>query len=109
VGRQGRDTTAQTIFRQRLGFEVMTAEDSVIAAAGLLRQGQTNQARIALEKARGQAPDHPEMLHDLARLDVATDHRAEAAELSEGLPENYKVRIEERFQVLEYPQSTNDR
>jgi len=85
AGRQGRDTTAQTIFRQRLGFEAMTAEDFVIAAAGLVRQGQTNQARIALEKARGRAPDHPEMLHDLARLDAATDHLAEAAELAERL------------------------
>jgi tetratricopeptide (TPR) repeat protein len=85
AGRQGRDTAAQTIFRQRLGFEAMTAEDFVIAAAGLMRQGQTHQARIALEKARARAPQHPEMLHDLVRFDAATDHLAEAAELAERL------------------------
>jgi len=85
AARQGRDKMAQTIFRQRLGFEAMTAEDFVIAAAGLLRTGQTDQARIALEKARRREPDHPEMLHDLARLDAATDHLAEAAELAQRL------------------------
>jgi cytochrome c-type biogenesis protein CcmH/NrfG len=85
AGRQGRDTTAQTIYRQHLGLAAMTAEDYVIAAAGLSRMGQTEQARIALGKARAREPGHAEMLHDLARLDVTTLRFAEGAELAEQL------------------------
>jgi tetratricopeptide (TPR) repeat protein len=81
-GRQGRDAAAQAIYRRRLGLDTMTAEDFVIAASGLLRGGQAKQARLALEKARAREPDHPEMLHELARLDAATDRLAEAADLA---------------------------
>jgi tetratricopeptide (TPR) repeat protein len=84
-GRQGRDDAAQVIYRQRLGLEAMTAEDFVIAAAGLMHRGQTQQARFALETARVREPNHPEMLQDLARLDFATDRLAEATELAERL------------------------
>jgi tetratricopeptide (TPR) repeat protein len=84
-GRQGRDRPAQAIFRQRLGLDAMTAEDDVIAAAGLMRGGQPAQARIALEKARSREPDHAEMLHDLAKLNAATGRLDEAAELAERL------------------------
>jgi tetratricopeptide (TPR) repeat protein len=81
-GRQGRDAEAQAIYRQRLGFESMTAEDFVVAASGLRRQRQLDQARIALEKAQKREPDHPEMLHELASLDLATGHLADGAELA---------------------------
>jgi tetratricopeptide (TPR) repeat protein len=82
AGRQGHDITAQTIYRQRLGLDAMTAEDYVIAASGLARMGQTDQATIALGKARARDPSHPETLHDLATLDLAANRLAEAAELA---------------------------
>ncbi len=84
-GRQGRDVEAQTIYRQRLGFESMTAEDFVVAASGLRRKGLYDQARISLERAQKFEPDYPEMLHDLASLDATTGRLAEGTELAERL------------------------
>jgi tetratricopeptide (TPR) repeat protein len=85
AGRQRQDAAAQALYRQRLGLEAMMAEDFVIAAAGLRRGGQIDQARIALDKARAREPDHPEMLYELASLDAASDRLAEGAELAERL------------------------
>jgi tetratricopeptide (TPR) repeat protein len=85
LGRQGRDAEAQSIYRQRLGLEAMTVPDHLIAAEGLRRRGQDDQARIALDRARKQDPDDPEMLYALARLDAATGRMTEGFELAERL------------------------
>ena len=85
LGRRGRNAEALAIYHQRVGLDAMTGEDTVIAASGLLRMGMTGQARFVLDKARAREPDHPEMLYELARLDVTTDHLAEAEELAERL------------------------
>ena len=114
VGRQGRDDEAQAIYRRQLGLGTMTAEDFVIAAAGLVRKGQPGQARLALEMARKREPDHPEMLQELSRLDAATDRLEEGIEVATRLARRpgWEVRgwllLGQLFEALDEPSGTAD-
>jgi tetratricopeptide (TPR) repeat protein len=107
-GRQGRDDSAQTIFRQKLGLDAMAAEDYVIAASGLLRGGQAAQARVALEQAKARDPDDPEMLHALARLDAETYRLSEAADLARRLADRPGWEVRGWFMLARYLDQLHD-
>jgi tetratricopeptide (TPR) repeat protein len=83
-GRLGRDATADALYR-KLGRSGMGAEDYLIIAACLQRQGDLASAFRLLEKGHEADPDHPEVLHDLSLYCASMDRMSRAEELAERL------------------------
>src|SRR5579864_2157358 len=76
-----RDETAQSSYR-RLGAAAMRAEDFFLLASGLLRQRKNELAWGALEMAQRIEPEHPETLHEMARLLTQKDEIEQAISIA---------------------------
>jgi hypothetical protein len=82
--RQGRDDTAEAIYR-RLGTGPMEAEDLFLLGRGLLRRGQYAPALAALGAARDAEPEHAETLDALARYWAGVRSMTDALDAAERL------------------------
>jgi len=82
--RAGRDPAAQRIFL-RLDPNSWQAEDFLLLAAGLLRQGRTEVAWNTLLNGWKADPSHPEVLERLARLSLDAGRPLQAAEYARRL------------------------
>jgi tetratricopeptide (TPR) repeat protein len=79
--RLGRDESAQRIFI-RLGANTWQAEDYVLLALGLRRQGRTELAWASLVNARKDDPNQPEALDQMAQIGLDAGRPIEALGLA---------------------------
>src|SRR5205085_11796637 len=80
--RMGRDESAEAIYN-RLGTKGLGAEDYLVIAAGLHRQGELGAAFRVLEQGHRVDPNHADILHDLARFCAWKEQMARAVDLAE--------------------------
>jgi tetratricopeptide (TPR) repeat protein len=83
-GRLGQDRAAGALYKQ-LGNEPMGAEDYLIIAACLHREGDLKSAFRLLEKAYEADPNNADVVHDLSRFSAYMDRMARAEGLAERL------------------------